>query len=305
MTARASTPTSLATSSPGYFLKKYGDNGSLNRLSDDDTAAHRWYRFVLSYPPHLVRDYLASFGATADSVVLDPFCGTGTTVVEAKKQQIQAVGVESHPMAHFASAVKLDWSQSSAALLRHASAVADEAQKAIDAGGPLRTLTDEQAGLLLKDSISPLPLHKTLILLAAIERHKRRGSTSRRNDMERLALAKAVVFSISNLRFGPEVGVRGHKDDADVVGAWLGEVENMAADLTTLHALDGTPAVAHRADSRDLHGLVAPGSIDCVITSPPYPNEKDYTRTTRLETVLLGFASTREWPDPLDSVRLV
>jgi DNA modification methylase len=35
--------------------------------------------------------------------------------------------------------------------------------------------------------------------------------------------------------------------------------------------------------------LIAPRSIDAVITSPPYPNEKDYTRTTRLETVLLGF----------------
>lgn len=30
-------------------------------------------------------------------------------------------------------------------------------------------------------------------------------------------------------------------------------------------------------------------SVDAVITSPPYPNEKDYSRTTRLETVLLGF----------------
>ena len=28
--------------------------------------------------------------------------------------------------------------------------------------------------------------------------------------------------------------------------------------------------------------------MDAVITSPPYPNEKDYTRTTRLESVILG-----------------
>jgi hypothetical protein len=33
--------------------------------------------------------------------------------------------------------------------------------------------------------------------------------------------------------------------------------------------------------------------VDAVITSPPYPNEKDYTRTTRLETVLLGFIHNR------------
>ena len=31
-----------------------------------------------------------------------------------------------------------------------------------------------------------------------------------------------------------------------------------------------------------------------MITSPPYPNEKDYTRATRLESVLLGFINTSE-----------
>ena len=40
--------------------------------------------------------------------------------------------------------------------------------------------------------------------------------------------------------------------------------------------------------------LLAPESIDAVITSPPYPNEKDYTRTVRLESVLLGFLDDRD-----------
>jgi DNA modification methylase len=34
--------------------------------------------------------------------------------------------------------------------------------------------------------------------------------------------------------------------------------------------------------------------VNAVITSPPYPNEKDYTRTTRLESVLLGFINSKE-----------
>jgi hypothetical protein len=37
-----------------------------------------------------------------------------------------------------------------------------------------------------------------------------------------------------------------------------------------------------------------PAAIDAVITSPPYPNEKDYTRTTRLESVLLGFVRSKQ-----------
>jgi len=51
-------------------------------------------------------------------------------------------------------------------------------------------------------------------------------------------------------------------------------------------------------DARDLlapnvSSALQPESIDAVITSPPYPNEKDYTRTTRLESVLLGFISNK------------
>ncbi|MDA8327185.1 MAG: hypothetical protein M0033_13385, partial [Nitrospiraceae bacterium] len=39
----------------------------------------------------------------------------------------------------------------------------------------------------------------------------------------------------------------------------------------------------------NLSVALKPNSIDAVFTSPPYPNEKDYTRTTRLESVILGF----------------
>jgi DNA modification methylase len=57
--------------------------------------------------------------------------------------------------------------------------------------------------------------------------------------------------------------------------------------------LPSVAAIAHRADSRQISTVLEPCSIDAVITSPPYPNEKDYTRTTRLETVLLGFIQNK------------
>ena len=75
--------------------------------------------------------------------------------------------------------------------------------------------------LLLKDSISPLPLHKTLALLDAIEGRR----DERFYHHERLALAKALIGSIGNLHFGPEVGVRNPKDDAPVTGSWLDAVD--------------------------------------------------------------------------------
>ena len=85
------------------------NNGRANKLDSQDRAFHDWYRFVLSYPPHLVRDYLEDFGLDSSHTVLDPFCGTGTTLVESRLNGIKAVGLEANPLAHFASSVKLDW----------------------------------------------------------------------------------------------------------------------------------------------------------------------------------------------------
>jgi|SRR5579871_6397763 len=281
-------------------LRSKVKNGSANKLLEADRAAHDWYRFVLSFPPQLVRVYIARFGVTGSSCVLDPFCGTGTTLVECQKQGIPSIGIEANPMAHFASMVKTDWKLDPDQMIAHASNVADAASGILEADGipddpilcleakppyPLRTLPTESMELLLTNSISSIPLHKTLVLLECLKEYRR----SEFDCHERLALAKALVTAIGNLQFGPEVGVGTLKQDASVVNSWIGTLSAMADDLRALISLNNVRAVVHHADARNLSDLLAPRSVDAVITSPPYPNEKDYTRTTRLESVLLGF----------------
>jgi hypothetical protein len=78
-----------------------------------------------------------------------------------------------------------------------------------------------------------------------------------------------------------------------VVFSWLGEVEKIVGDLRNVQGKNEYPsAEVHLADAREIGNLIGKETVDGVITSPPYPNEKDYTRTTRLETVLLGFVRT-------------
>lgn len=278
-----------------------------NRLAADDRAVHDWYRFVLSFPPHLVREYLARFDIGPNQAVLDPFCGTGTTLVECKKLGVSYYGVEANPLACFASQTKVNWDVDPLGLLNHAGQIAQAAMTALDAQGlsdetlpllrgplpdantALRTLPSAQMALLLANSISPLPLHKTLVLLDQIAQHEDR----RYIDYERLALARAAVLYASNLEFGPEVGVGATKEDAAVVAPWLELVGQMAADLTGLQDRKSVPGRVFHADSRHLDDILPSQAIHAVITSPPYPNEKDYTRTTRLESVLLGFVQDK------------
>src|SRR5581483_7716215 len=105
---------------------------------------------------------------------------------------------------------------------------------------------------------------------------------------------KALSSSIGNLQFGPEVGVGPAKADAPVLGPWLAGVRAMSDDLRAVADQAAAPAVVRLGDARQATGVLDSNLIDAVITSPPYPNEKDYTRTTRLESVLLGFISNRQ-----------
>ncbi len=277
-----------------------------NRPYTEDLPVHRWYRFVLSFPPHLVREYLELFGITENQRVLDPFCGTGTTLVEAKKLGISSVGIDANPVVHFAACVKTDWNADPDGLMSYAETIASEAQTIFDMQGigglgplfqqsnmastALKTFNSEQERLVIKNSISPLPLHKVLTILELLEAKK----DERYDKHAKLGLAKQVIRKISNLRFGPEVGVGKIKSDAPVIKLWMEAIKEMASDLEIVRNLSTVPTHVYLGDARSISVPIALKSIDAVITSPPYPNEKDYSRITRLESVLLGFITDRK-----------
>ena len=276
-------------------------NSVANKLADSDRAVHDWYRLVLSFPPHLVADYLTRFRIDSGATVLDPFCGTGTTIVESKKNGISSIGLEANSVTRFASQIKSSWAVDHGELTAKSEMIAEKADCALRATGiddqqdcsylvgtiRLRGLASEQMQLLLKNSISPMPLHKALVLLDVID------STNELVGHRRLAFADALVNTVSNLEFGPEVGVGKLKRDVAVIEPWLARVRKIASDIRSVEDRSSIPSRVLESDARNIGSVLDKESVDAVITSPPYPNEKDYTRTTRLESVLLGFIRSK------------
>lgn len=261
-----------------------------NKLRVEDSSIHDWYRFVLSFPPHLVQQYLETFCVDQTSFVLDPFCGTGTTNVECKKHGVSSWGIEASPLTHFVSKTKCVWANDTFNFLNTAKQIALAAARTINSLSKPRTLSEEQTSLILKDSICEQPLSSTLVLRDSI-----RAANSPFEDYYLLALAKHIVYSYSNLKFGPEVGIsRKKKESVDVVEIWLSEIERMETDLEYWKHHSSTFADISLGDARSIPKRDYIGKVDCVITSPPYPNEKDYSRTTRLESVILGFINTKD-----------
>ncbi len=71
-----------------------------------DYGTHGFHRYVGRFPPHLIRALINYFGATSNDTVLDPFCGSGTTLVEARMLGVKSIGIEISPLSAMMSKVK-------------------------------------------------------------------------------------------------------------------------------------------------------------------------------------------------------
>jgi len=278
---------------------------------------HDWYRFVLAFPDHLVTEILDRFGAVEGETVLDPFCGTGTTLIESMKSGLHAVGIEANPVCVLASKVKTNWNLRPSELLSALDEVLEFAtpiQTALSyhdtpmfaPGDDLDGLKEElinsspegqyfiSSGMLEREWISEIPFLKVLGLLRAI---KEVDIGVEVRDAMRLALAAILVKDVSNVRFGPELYVSGSKTDIDLLTIFGAKIQKMVSDLETVEVAPIKSATIIEGDSRECGRLLQDHeieSVDYVITSPPYPTEKDYTRQTRLELVFLGYIHDRK-----------
>ncbi len=283
-----------------------------NSLAAEDRSIHAWYRFVLSYPPHLVRKYVELFDLRKSAIVYDPFCGTGTTLVEVQKHGIKSIGSDAHPFAAFVSQVKTRWSLPLPQVVRVRSRIISLASVDYRDHGlhdpSLRhllmmdskinyadetSLSDDELRLIPTGFLSPLPLKRLLLLRKSIYRACRNVDVALKDFFD-LALCHVIANGAGNFAFGPEIYRTKPKNDYDVLGHFAEQTQVMIDDMRTIESERGRreEAAVLCEDSRDCSFLQE--SVDAIITSPPYPNEKDYTRTTRVEAVLLGMFRKKE-----------
>lgn len=69
-------------------------------------GSHGWHRYIGRFPSHLVRSLINHFGAKKGDVILDPFAGSGTTLVEARLLGMNAIGIEICPLSALISRTK-------------------------------------------------------------------------------------------------------------------------------------------------------------------------------------------------------
>lgn len=127
---------------------------TVNFEESQASPIHRWFRYREGFSPTIL-DKLN--GAER---VFDPFCGCGTTLIEAKKRGIAAVGTDVNPLAVFVAKVKT----------RNYNAENIREFKAYAANtSPYPAVWPEPGMLLLPKLFQPEALHELLKIRAALE----------------------------------------------------------------------------------------------------------------------------------------
>lgn len=288
-----------------------------------DTEFHDWYRFVFAYSDRIITTLVDEYSITEDDLVLDPFNGTGTTTLASKKLGIDSIGADVSPISTLAARSKTNWDidldefrTRRDELLQTIEPVFNE----ISAEGnvTLRSFSDSNVSREAidlskydfakpektpKDWLSEKPRKKML----ALRHHIEALPDDEVTDLLRLAMCAILPESVANIGFGPEAYRVSMEDDVDVLNILITKLDKMESDLcrvqeemekgfepgeTEILDIDARHIGAEiRSQSKlfDRHG-----SVDYVITSPPYPAEHDYTRNQRLELVWLGILENNQ-----------
>jgi hypothetical protein len=252
---------------------------------------HGWYRCVHGFSDHLVGGLLDRFAIRKRAKILDPFCGTGTTLIECMKRGIRAVGVDANPASCFVSRVKTEWTVKGARLLDLLALLAERYPAVLQS--PTLPGTDPtyrylaEAGMLARGWISEKPLQKAIAIKSCI---KTLPTTIKYRNALMLPLLTEVIHGASNIKFGPELYCGPAKIDWDVYSGFTGRAKKLVDDLAKMQDPPPCSAEVLQGDARQcdqLFGAKDHNTFAAVICSPPYPAEHDYTRNTRLELAFL------------------
>lgn len=78
----------------------------VNFSTNYEHPIHRWYYYKEGYSPELVLKLLDIFKVQQNEIVMDPFCGCGTTLLAAFETSKFAYGFEVNPFSYFGAFVK-------------------------------------------------------------------------------------------------------------------------------------------------------------------------------------------------------
>lgn len=249
---------------------------------------HRWAPYIQGFSASFVQSVFDQYKKDYKSpVILDPFAGCGTVLVQSKLHGHKSVGTELNPLLQFIADAKVNsWG------------VTPELVFQLYTSIPKKTKTPAPDFLKSENQFNKGVLKNLEFLKGGIDSISAKTKEQKRARNLILLAFSAILIDCSNLKRTPCLGYWKNKVvPADAPWTLMEQkVKEIYNDLRILQRnykknINGESKV-HLANAMEYEHQ---DSFDLIITSPPYMNGLDYVMNYKIEMAWLGF--TKEAKD--------
>lgn len=316
--AGESKETHIALLERSGLLARFGSADSARKESNYLT--HGLHRYKGKFYPQLARALLNISGAGRGDLIMDPFMGSGTTLLEAWLMGLGGVGFDINPLARLIARTKVEALRAGPDRLRRAVDDFERQTRRIgselDVGwsgrggaehaGPCRAGAGDLAQAVGRPGAErefgtwfPAPVIEKLVVVV---RALAKVSDAEGADFIRVCLSD-IVRGVSQQE-PRDLRIRRRSDpidDApvltDLFSKLEGELSKIEAGRGLLPVGESSPSWAEHADVRGVdpqrHPVLRTRQVDAVVSSPPYATALPYVDTDRLSYLVLGLTSPK------------
>jgi DNA modification methylase len=259
---------------------------------DSGYVSHNLHAFAAKFPPQLARGFIRGLTTPGD-VILDPMMGSGTAVLEALLEGRHGIGLDIDPLA-----VRLCRVKTTPVNVRE---LQDEGSRVFVRANALLSKRDVIERNLVKRFDEPTKTFIDYWFLPDTQRELM-ALTLAIQDVLDVSVRDFIELTFSSIIVTKSGGVsrardlahsRPHLDRTKVPKNALDQfAARLRKNLKSISQLknNGLSTTTLTGDARCMP--FADGSIDLIVTSPPYANAIDYMRAHKFSLVWLGKSVT-------------
>jgi DNA modification methylase len=259
-----------------------------NQNKNSTYYTHGFHPYPAKFTPQMVNKFLNLY-CKRGFTILDPFCGSGTTLVEGVVNEMNSVGIDLNPIAYIISKAKTNlYSKKEIAAARD---FVREIEAVTNKGSFENWYAKSKSEITLPEipNLNHWFQKNVSNELAILKKKIDELKNANTKDLLYCAFSKIIV-KVSNQDSEVRYTAKNkNHPDGIVFSLFIDTVNNYLGALNTTEHFINAKAEVHNGDTFEVLKKYSDNHFDFVVTSPPYINTFDYYLYHKQRMFWLGY----------------